>query len=74
MANVEFCAHDWPGSGCEKCRAEREKAKPGCEADAVPRDAVFEVADLQIVVDRGLVLAKRAVPGSIWALPGGFTS
>lgn len=73
MANVEFCEHDWPGSGCDKCRAEREKAKPGCEADAVMRDAMFEVVDL-IVVDRGLVLAKRAVPGSIWALPGGFTS
>lgn len=31
MANVEFCEHDWPGSGCDKCRAEREKSKLVCE-------------------------------------------
>lgn len=23
MANVEFCEHDWPGSGCAECRAAR---------------------------------------------------
>jgi hypothetical protein len=22
MANVEFCDHDWPGSGCPDCRRE----------------------------------------------------
>lgn len=27
MANVEFCAHDWPGSGCKQCAADREDAR-----------------------------------------------
>jgi len=24
--NVEFCEHDWPGTGCKECREEREAA------------------------------------------------
>lgn len=27
MANVEFCEHDWPGSGCKKCAEERAVQK-----------------------------------------------
>jgi hypothetical protein len=30
MANVEFCEHDWPGSGCAECRSARESAQLEC--------------------------------------------
>jgi len=39
MANVEFCAHDWPGSGCPECRKAREVASsPWHDMTEAPRD------------------------------------
>ncbi len=28
MVSGDFCRHDWPGSGCPDCRAEREACAP----------------------------------------------
>lgn len=77
MANVEFCEHDWPGSGCAKCRAEREEAKLACEAAVAVVGSVAvesQIEDVELVKVGGVNLMKRGQrAGSLWALPGGFT-
>jgi hypothetical protein len=51
MANVEFCEHDWPGSGCKECRAQREAAKMTCEPVGADADvtAIVQEAPEQAV-------------------------
>lgn len=61
MDSADMCEHDWPGSGCKECRAERDRVRDE------PYDSLIEEAITEHFGERCDEYEALCVVCRVWA-------